>query len=84
MDTKEEVLKKAGYRYNLDRMSYVNRVAKKIFSIEAVEDHPEDWLAERIAEHNDTGQWKFYFNEAPPPSVVRDIVAELDGQRAVS
>jgi len=81
---KEELLKQAGYRYNFDRMVYVNRAAKKLFSVEAVEDNSEDWLGEKIAERNDTGEWQFYFNEGPSDAVRRDFIAELDERRAVS
>ena len=63
-------------------MAYINRKAKKVFSIEAVEDHSEEWLSDRIRERNDD-DWRFYFNEAPSASIRRDFVAELDGRHAV-
>jgi hypothetical protein len=84
MNGKEELLKQAGYRYNFDRMVYINRDARKIFSVEAIEDKPEEWLIEKIAEKNDDGEWQFFFNEAPSPAVRRDFLAELDERRAAS
>lgn len=63
-------------------MSYVNRQTKKVFSVEAVDDHPEEWLSEKIRERTD-GDWHFYFNEAPPPSAIRDYIAYLEGRHAI-
>ena len=83
MDSKEELLKQAGYRYNFDRMVYFNRAARKVFSVEAVEDNSEGWLSEKIAERNGAGEWLFYFNEAPSQAVIRDFLAEFDERRAV-
>jgi hypothetical protein len=83
MNPKGELLKKNGYRYNFNRMAYINRTAKKVFSIEAIEDHPLEWLSARMAEKSN-GDWQFYFNEPPSQAVVRDFVAELDGRSAAS
>ena len=63
-------------------MSYVNRQTKKVFSVETVDDHPEEWLSEKIRERTD-GDWHFYFNEAPPPSVREQIIDYLEGRHAV-
>lgn len=82
MDTKETLLNQAGYRYNFERMVYLNRAARKLFSVEAIEDHSAEWLREKMGEENQ-GEWQFYFNETPPPAVVRDFLAELD-ERAAS
>jgi hypothetical protein len=83
MNPKGELLDKNGYRYNFNRMAYISRAAKKVFSIEAIEDHPLEWLSARMAERSN-GNWQFYFNEPPSPAVVRDFVAELDGRSATS
>jgi hypothetical protein len=80
MDTtpeKDDILRAAGFRYHFARMAYVNRQAKKVVSVEAVEDHPAEWLEEMIAQTNDSGDWRFYFDEPPSPSVVEAFVAEL-------
>jgi hypothetical protein len=81
MNPKGELLERNGYRYNFDRLVYINRVVKKVFGVEAIEDHPIEWLSARMAEQNN-GEWQLYFNEPPPPGVVRDFIAELDGRRA--
>jgi len=44
MDAKERLLREAGYAYNFDRLAYVNREMRKVFAVETVEDHSEDWL----------------------------------------
>jgi hypothetical protein len=80
METKEELLKRAGYGYNFNRMAYINRRAKKIFSVEAIEDHSAEWLSAKIAENNN-GEWHFYFNEPPTAAVIRDFLVEFDDQR---
>jgi hypothetical protein len=83
MNPKGLLLKENGYRYNIHRMAYINRVTKKVFSVEAIEDHPVEWLRGRIAEGS-TSDWQFYFTEPPSEAVVRDYVAELDGRGAAS
>ena len=58
-------------------MAYVNRGAKKVVSVEAVKDHSEEWLKQLIAEANDSGDWRFYFDHPPSKSVIQAFVAEL-------
>jgi hypothetical protein len=88
MDTttaKDELLRSAGYWYNFYRMAYVNRKSKKIFSVEAVEDHTEEQLRQMITAPNESGDWLFYFGvsgETPPPAVRQAFIAELDGRSA--
>lgn len=80
MNPKAKLLQDGGYRYNFDRLAYVNRDAKKVFALEAIEGHSEEWLAKKIAEPNPSGDWRFY--EEPSASIRRALVAELDGQPA--
>ena len=75
--TKEPLLRQAGYSYNFDRMVYVNRSSRKAFSLEWVEDHPEQELRERMNEPNATGTWQIYFNTKPSESVLREFLAEV-------
>ena len=79
MDSKERLLTDAGYSYNFDRLAYINRKTRKVFAVETVEDHPDEWLARRIAEPNSTGDWKFY--DEPSVSMRRAFVAELEDAR---
>ncbi|MEA2240250.1 MAG: hypothetical protein QOC81_4974 [Thermoanaerobaculia bacterium] len=83
MNPKGVLLNENGYRYNIYRMAYINRTTKKVFSIEAIEEHPVEWLNAQMAERSN-GDWQFYFTEPPSAAVVRDYVAELDGRRAAS
>lgn len=80
MDTdleKEEMLRTAGFKYDFRRMAYVHRQARKIVSVEAVEDRPQEWLGEMIAEVNDSGEWRFYFEQPPSSNVRQAILADL-------
>jgi hypothetical protein len=82
IDTKQEILRQAGYRYNFDRMVYINRDARKVFSRAYVDDNSEDALNKEIVKPNNSGQWMFYFNEAPSQAIKRDFLAEFDEHRA--
>jgi len=80
MDTtpeKDEILRNAGFRYHFDRMAYVNRKTKQVVSVEAVEDRSQEWLGEMIAQANESGDWRFYFEEPPSAAVKQAFLAEL-------
>jgi len=70
---KKDILKEADYRYNFDRDIYFNRKAKKAFSLEFVDDKPEEELVRRIRESPSGAGWTFYFNSAPPEGVMREL-----------
>jgi len=75
---KKQILEQAGYHYSFDRMIYVNRDARKAFSIEYVQDHDEADLEARIKEptsHN--GEWTFNFSSGPSDAVKRELSAIL-------
>ncbi len=75
--TKSKILEDAGYVYNFDRQAYVNRTAKKIFSIEFVEDHGDEELQNRIREDKRGSGWQFYFNSEPSEAVKRELESVL-------
>jgi len=76
--TKQEILEQAGYAYSFNRMSYINRDARKVFSIEFVQDHNEDELRAKINEPPPPqGEWRFYFNSPPSEAVKRELSAVL-------
>ncbi len=77
-DTKIEILGSSGYIYSIKRMVYYNRKARKVFSVEAVEDQDENWLQEHIGEENGSLEWRFYFNTTPSEAVQRKLVSELE------
>ena len=77
LPSKRQLLDRSGYRYNFDRMIYVNRHAKKIFSFEAVDDNNVEWLSGRIAEPNPSNEWIFYFNGPVSESVRRQLLQEF-------
>lgn len=70
---KTNLLNAAGYRYNLDRMMFVNRQVKKAFSTEFVDDHPEADIAARIQEPHNEQEWRFYTNWPILPGIEREL-----------
>ena len=74
---KSQVLEEAGYAYSFDRLSYINRDARKIFSIEFVQDHTEAEIRERISDPSPPGEWRFYFNSPPSDAVKREFSAMI-------
>ncbi len=75
--TKQHILDAAGYIYNFDREVYFNRSAKKIFSVDFIEDHDYTELEQSIQEDTDAREWRFYFNLEPPEYVKRQIAGAL-------
>ena len=70
---KKDILWEADYRYDFDRDLFINRAAKKAFSIEFVDDHPEDELRQLIREDTNGNGWKFYFNVPPTEGTQREL-----------
>jgi hypothetical protein len=75
--TKQYLLDSGGYSYNIDRQVYFNRSAKKIFSVDFLEDHEGPEIEQSINENTDGREWRFYFNATPPESVKREIASAL-------
>jgi hypothetical protein len=75
---KQQILENAGYAYSFDRLSYINRNARKVFSLEFVQDHSEGELQACIDELGPaTGEWRFYFNSPPSEAVKRELSSIL-------
>ena len=72
-----DTLSAAGYRQLFERDVYFNRETRKIFSLEAVEDHDDEWLRERMIEPNVAGGWRFYFNDPVPEELRGEILREI-------
>lgn len=72
---KSQILENAGYAYSFDRLSYINRDMRKVFSLEFVQDHDEDKLRACIQEPTPPGEWRFYFNTPPSEAVKREFSA---------
>ena len=70
---KKDILLKENYRYNFDRDLYVNRAARKAFSLEFVDDKPEEEIRLRMGENTNNGGWTFYFNSPPSEGVKREL-----------
>jgi hypothetical protein len=73
---KEELLESSGYRYHFVRMMYFNRAARRVFSLEFVEDHSQGEI-QRLLETSATNDWVFHFNELPSDRVKRELAEEL-------
>jgi hypothetical protein len=71
--TKEQILKNAGYSYSFERELYLNRKAKKAFSVEFVEDNSEEEIERRIQESIPDDEWDFFFVDPPSPAVKREL-----------
>jgi len=75
---KSEILFAANYRYNFDRDLYVNRDARKAFSLEFVDDHKEEEVRMGIEEATDGTGWRFYFDIPPSDAVKRVLEQDLE------
>ena len=74
---KIRILNEAGYAYQFNRKVYINRKAKKAFSVEFIDDHDENELKRRINELNSDEEWRFYFNSPPSGAVKRELEVAL-------
>lgn len=70
---KKDILWEANYRYDFDRDLFVNHAVRKAFSIEFVDDHPEEELRQLIQEDTNGDGWKFYFNTPPTDGIKREL-----------
>lgn len=70
---KKDILWEANYRYEFDRDIYFNRKDRKAFSLEFVDDKPEDEIRRRIRESTNGSGWTFYFNSPPSEAVRREL-----------
>jgi hypothetical protein len=70
---KTHLLDNAGYAYNFDRMMYINREAKKAFSIEFIDDHAEEEIRSKIQEPTNEEDWHFYTNSDLSEGTKREL-----------
>ncbi len=75
---REELVESSGYRYHFVLMHYVNRTARRVFSIEFVESHSREELQRLIIEAPTTTGWVFYFNEQPSDGMKRKLIEEYE------
>jgi hypothetical protein len=75
---KAQILEEAGYKYSFDRELYLNRKAKKAFSVDFIEDHSEQEIENCIRENTvGTEGWRFFFNNPPSQAVERELSSML-------
>jgi hypothetical protein len=75
---KDQLLKDAGYVYKPDRELYINRKARKAFSIDFLEDKSPEEIARKIHEAAPSSEWTFIFTVEPSESVKRELARLLD------
>ncbi len=61
---KEELLESSGYRYHFERMMYVNKTARRAFSVEFVDDKSQQDIQELIDDLPATNDWVFQLQSA--------------------
>jgi hypothetical protein len=76
-ESKTDILDEAGYAYSFDRQMYMNRKAKKAFSVEFVQDHTEDQMRKYIRERRDGLAWRFYSNSPLSEAVRHELESVL-------
>ncbi|HWF10437.1 MAG TPA: hypothetical protein VG297_18345 [Bryobacteraceae bacterium] len=74
---KADILENAGYYYKFDNEMYVNRRAKKAFSMDFIEDHAASEIERCILAPADGNAWQFYFNTDPSSSVRQQLELAL-------
>jgi hypothetical protein len=70
---KVRLLDNAGYAYSFDRMMYINREAKKAFSVEFIDDNPEAEIESKIQEPTEATEWRFYTNLPVSPGTKKEL-----------
>ena len=65
---KIDLLRRHGYKFNIERISYVNRETRKVFSDVFVEDHDEAEIERCIHSPMPQTGWAFYVNDPLTPS----------------
>jgi hypothetical protein len=75
---KDHLLKEAGYTYRPDRELYINREARKAFSIDFLEEKSPYEITKKIHEVTPGNEWTFIFTIEPSDSVKRELARMLD------
>jgi hypothetical protein len=76
---KYDFLAASGYVRHPRRLAFFNSESRKIFSLQAVEDHDVEWLKAGIAAPSAPVAWQLYFNEPATGEVLEDLRNELFG-----
>jgi hypothetical protein len=76
LSKKRQLIDAAGFRVNLDCGLYVNAATKKAFSWQYLDAHNADDVAACLR-RPPSGEWQFFFNDPPGPSVREQLKAAL-------
>jgi len=74
-ESKQKLMERNGFLYSISRMMYLSPKLKKVFSVEAVIDHTEEWIKQRIAERNK--DWKVYLNTPQQVKLEKMIARDI-------
>ena len=75
--TKDDLLRRFGYRYDFNRMAYINRRCKRALTIEFVEASMNDELR-RIIGTPPLTEWYFYSIKPFSDSVKQQFIALME------
>ena len=78
-----DLLRRHGYKFNVDRSCYVNREFRKVFSYKFVDERDEGEIERCVQSPTRQTGWSFFFDE-PPTDSVRTILEDFfdHGRRA--
>jgi hypothetical protein len=73
LSEKTHLFDNAGYTYNFDRMMFINRQARKAFSVEFIDDRPETEIESKIREPKGNADWEFYTNSPMSEGMKKEL-----------
>ena len=76
LERKSALLAAVRFSYDFRRGIYVNRSKKEIVSLEFIDDHTPDELADVISS-SESDDWRFYFNAPPTDSLKHQILTAM-------
>jgi hypothetical protein len=74
--TKVDLLRRYGYKFNIERVAFVNRETRKVFSQEFVDAHDESEIEKCIRSPAARPGWTFFFND-PPTDSLRAVLEDF-------
>ncbi len=77
LDEKTKALEENGFIEIFTRDIYVNSSSRKVFSLEAIQDHDPEWLHACIKEPNPANEWQFYTTQVLDDKLKNDIIREI-------
>ncbi len=76
VETKEELLRSNGYKYNYEMMHYVNRKTRKVFSVEFIQESDPETIEASIKSEPPLSGWQFFFIEESPSDSMKVLLEQ--------